>query len=102
RRHTRFSRDWSSDVCSSDLRELGRDLTLVGVGLAIVSTTSVEADVEWGRFFAIGTALTLALVVPYAIDRWVFRRTAYTFPWRTRSEERRVRKEGRPRRALQP
>src|SRR5690606_39778968 len=22
RRHTRFSRDWSSDVCSSDLREL--------------------------------------------------------------------------------
>src|SRR5690606_40774363 len=24
RRHTRFSRDWSSDVCSSDLREGGR------------------------------------------------------------------------------
>src|SRR5690606_39994302 len=23
RRHTRFSRDWSSDVCSSDLAELG-------------------------------------------------------------------------------
>src|SRR5690606_39731446 len=23
RRHTRFSRDWSSDVCSSDLREVG-------------------------------------------------------------------------------
>src|SRR5690606_39727049 len=27
RRHTRFSRDWSSDVCSSDL-----DLDLIGVG----------------------------------------------------------------------
>src|SRR5690606_1148905 len=28
RRHTRFSRDWSSDVCSSDLAtELGRDLS---------------------------------------------------------------------------
>src|SRR5690606_39384670 len=24
RRHTRFSRDWSSDVCSSDLRRAGR------------------------------------------------------------------------------
>src|SRR5690606_40449181 len=24
RRHTRFSRDWSSDVCSSDLRKLRR------------------------------------------------------------------------------
>src|SRR5207302_6949694 len=26
RRHTRFSRDWSSDVCSSDLRRLVRFL----------------------------------------------------------------------------
>src|SRR5690606_39347170 len=25
RRHTRFSRDWSSDVCSSDLEALGVD-----------------------------------------------------------------------------
>src|SRR5690606_39465263 len=32
RRHTRFSRDWSSDVCSSDLvgiKVLGETLTLV-------------------------------------------------------------------------
>lgn len=64
-------------------REPGRDLTLIGIGLAIVSTTSVEADVEWRRFFAIGTALTLALLVPYLVDRTVFRREAYTFPWRT-------------------
>src|SRR5690606_40336790 len=30
RRHTRFSRDWSSDVCSSDLTSwnLGLDLTM--------------------------------------------------------------------------
>src|SRR5690606_40311179 len=28
RRHTRFSRDWSSDVCSSDLAELNKDLTI--------------------------------------------------------------------------
>src|SRR5690606_40659975 len=25
RRHTRFSRDWSSDVCSSDLYRIGRE-----------------------------------------------------------------------------
>src|SRR5690606_39684070 len=32
RRHTRFSRDWSSDVCSSDLavRRSYRDLFLLG------------------------------------------------------------------------
>src|SRR5690606_9676863 len=27
RRHTRFSRDWSSDVCSSDLEERGDSVT---------------------------------------------------------------------------
>src|SRR5690606_41001419 len=27
RRHTRFSRDWSSDVCSSDLVQIKSDLT---------------------------------------------------------------------------
>src|SRR5690606_39696477 len=28
RRHTRFSRDWSSDVCSSDLEELAFPITV--------------------------------------------------------------------------
>src|SRR5690606_39675393 len=30
RRHTRFSRDWSSDVCSSDLERLGVHPGLLG------------------------------------------------------------------------
>jgi hypothetical protein len=38
-------------------RELGVDLMLIGVGIAIVSATSVEADVEWGSFFLIGLVL---------------------------------------------
>src|SRR5690606_41081786 len=28
-RHTRFSRDWSSDVCSSDLKDIDRDFQAV-------------------------------------------------------------------------
>src|SRR5690606_40653331 len=31
RRHTRFSRDWSSDVCSSDLLANGKALELGGI-----------------------------------------------------------------------
>src|SRR5690606_40904196 len=31
RRHTRFSRDWSSDVCSSDLPDFGEGVTAVVV-----------------------------------------------------------------------
>src|SRR5690606_40325042 len=35
RRHTRFSRDWSSDVCSSDLMDI-LDLYPVGIGGTVV------------------------------------------------------------------
>lgn len=64
-------------------RALAKDMLLVGVGIAIVSTTSMEADVSWPRFVAIGTALALAVAVPLAIDRLVYRRRAIRFPWRT-------------------
>ena len=68
---------WWSD------RELGKDLTLVGIGVAIVSTTSVAADVHWDRFFTIGTVLALAVATPLLVDRLVYRRRAIRFPWRT-------------------
>src|SRR5690606_40632190 len=45
RRHTRFSRDWSSDVCSSDLHygELDRqDIALLARG--IVARSSMDSD----------------------------------------------------------
>jgi membrane protease YdiL (CAAX protease family) len=64
-------------------RELAKDLLLIGVGIAIVSLTSVEADLEWDRFFTVGLVLTLAVGVPFAVDRFVYRRRAIRFPWRT-------------------
>ncbi|WP_250443665.1 CPBP family intramembrane metalloprotease [Actinotalea sp. C106] len=64
-------------------RPLAKDLLLIALGISIVSTTSMEADLEWGRFFAIGTALTLAVLVPFLVDRFVYRRRAIRFPWRT-------------------
>ena len=64
-------------------RELGKDLLLVGLGLAIISTTSVEADLDWDRYLTIGTVLLLAVAVPFAVDRWVYRRRVIRFPWRT-------------------
>src|SRR5699024_11458036 len=40
RRHTRSKRDWSSDVCSSDL---GADLAQQGTELVIVSSGAIAA-----------------------------------------------------------
>jgi len=62
-------------------RELAKDLLLIGVGITFVSLTSVEADVSWDRFFTIGTVLVLAVVAPFVIDRFVYRRRAIRFPW---------------------
>ncbi len=64
-------------------RGLGRDLLLIGLGIGLISTTSMEADVSWPRFLAIGSALTLAVTVPFLVDRLVYRRSAIHFPWRT-------------------
>src|SRR5690348_18274793 len=45
RRHTRWTGDWSSDVCSSDLVSPPKTLTLLPFGLQIVGLRD-HADVE--------------------------------------------------------
>lgn len=71
-------------------RELGKDLTLVGIGIAIVATTSVEADVTWPSFIRIGTVLGLAVLVPFLLDRFLYRRRVVRFPWRSREKKTRL------------
>jgi membrane protease YdiL (CAAX protease family) len=71
-------------------REFGKDLVLVGVGIAIVSTTSVEADVSWPSFIRIGVVLGLAVLVPFLLDRFLYRRRVVRFPWRSREKKTRL------------
>lgn len=71
-------------------RELGKDLVLVGIGIGIVATTNVEADVTWPSFIRIGTVLALAVLVPFVLDRLVFRRRVIRFPWRSRERKTRL------------
>ena len=71
-------------------RELGRDLSLIGIGIAIVSVTSVEADVSWPSFVRIGLVLGLAVAVPFVLDRFVLQRRVITFPWRSREPKSRL------------
>src|SRR5699024_11879887 len=67
RRHTRSKRDWSSDVCSSDLgptaaaaappSRAGRDLTRaipVGVGLGALVIASIAFSPRWWYLVAAG------------------------------------------------
>src|SRR5690606_40881758 len=76
RRHTRFSRDWSSDVCSSDLFELAHCMPDSG------PTARTKSRIDYASCFSSGCVLSdLHLSAPGCA-------------WR-RSEERRVGKECR-------
>src|SRR3712207_7306027 len=82
RRHTRYWRDWSSDVCSSDLAVLG---AVILPGAAFVEVALAAAE----RVGA-GGVEELTLVAPLVIEEERALQVA-------RSEERRVGKECRSR-----
>src|SRR5690606_40781126 len=71
RRHTRFSRDWSSDVCSSDLAEAvkGADVVMILLpdeNIAEVYRNQVEPNIKAGAAlaFAHGFNVHYGQVVP--------------------------------------
>src|SRR5690606_5393851 len=69
RRHTRFSRDWSSDVCSSDL---GRLLGFLLVGTIFVlifarAARTVASALDADPLAGMGLGLLWLLFVPVAI-----------------------------------
>ena len=59
-----------------------RDLSLIGVGLVIVNAIDLRAELHDLAMLRFTLALGGAVVVPYAISRWVYRDDAIRFPWR--------------------
>src|SRR5690606_39511988 len=60
RRHTRFSRDWSSDVCSSDLNPLNKY-----VSYHLLDQQRSYADL--GKFSENGTKMNLQTMAPHEL-----------------------------------
>jgi len=64
-------------------RDLGKSLALIGFGIGIIGLISLEADISWGNIVLMGSVLIVAVVIPYVVDRFVFRRHTIRFPVRT-------------------
>ena len=64
-------------------RSLASDLLLIGIGMGIISTISVAADIGYGNMLLMGIVLTLAVLVPFLIDRYGYKRRTIVFPIRT-------------------
>lgn len=59
-----------------------RDLALVVLGLLIMSLVPVNTEVSDEHMLAMGSAMIAAVVLPYAVSRWVYRDHAVRFPLR--------------------
>ena len=64
-------------------RPLGRSLFLIALGQGIISTISLEADLSNAGMARFTVALSLAVLVPFAVSRWVFGDRVIRFPLRT-------------------
>ncbi|MEV4687741.1 CPBP family intramembrane glutamic endopeptidase [Microbacterium sp. LWH3-1.2] len=61
---------------------LVRDLSLIAVGLLIVSAIPLKAELDNLAIARFALALGGAVAVPYVISRWLYRDRAIRFPWR--------------------
>lgn len=59
-----------------------RDLSLIAIGLGIVSLIPLHAELDNLAFLRFTLALGGAVVAPYVISRFVYRDRATGFPWR--------------------
>src|SRR5207302_5359681 len=92
RRHTRFSRDWSSDVCSSDLayfQLLARSMHWRGIALTTFDGRRWYTEGHDPVALSEGSDGWIAVPPALSTDR----RYAIPFEYTVRSEERRVGKE---------
>ncbi|WP_104126427.1 CPBP family intramembrane glutamic endopeptidase [Cryobacterium sp. Y57] len=64
-------------------RALFRDLLLLAIGLGIISSISVAANISYPNIALMGTVLSLSVLVPYLLSRYYFGDHAIRFPIRT-------------------
>ncbi len=64
-------------------KALFRDLLLIAFSLAVMSLVPITTDISVEHMGIMGTAMTLAVGVPYAVSRFVYRDHAITFPVQT-------------------
>ncbi|HET6240706.1 MAG TPA: CPBP family glutamic-type intramembrane protease [Arthrobacter sp.] len=63
--------------------ELLRDLALIAAGLVAMSLVPITTDISTAHMLHMGSAMILAVGIPYSVSRFVFRDHAVMFPVRT-------------------
>lgn len=61
--------------------QLVRDLSLVAIGVFIVSLVPVTTDISYGHMVQMGLAMIGAVAIPYAVSRYVYKDHLIRFPF---------------------
>ncbi|MBT2594834.1 type II CAAX prenyl endopeptidase Rce1 family protein [Arthrobacter sp. ISL-72] len=61
-------------------RALLRDLALIASGLVAISLVPITTDISTEHMLVMGTAMILAVAIPYSVSRFVFKDHAVRFP----------------------
>ena len=61
-------------------RALFRDLLLIAAGILVISAVPITTDVSTSHMLVMGSAMVLAVGIPYAVSRWVTKERAIVFP----------------------
>jgi hypothetical protein len=56
-------------LCSKQFR---RDMVLLYVAMTLLAVTSITTDLSYGHMLAMATTLSLAIVIPYVVSRFVY------------------------------
>ena len=64
-------------------RRLLLDLALIGVGLTAMSAVPITTDISTGHMLVMGTAMIVAVGIPYLVSRFATKDHAIGFPLRT-------------------
>lgn len=72
----------SAEASDSRAPSLVRDLSLIAIGMLIVSVIPLKAELDNWAMLRFTIALGGAVLVPYLISRYVYRDYAIRFPWR--------------------
>jgi hypothetical protein len=67
-------------LAAAMVRPLAKDLVLIAFGLVTISLVPINTDISWDHMTLMGTALGLAVAVPYLVSRFGYRDHAVRFP----------------------
>lgn len=65
-------------LCS---KQFAKDIVLLYVSIAILGLTPITTDISYSHIFIMGTALALAVGIPYGISRYAYKDYLVRFPF---------------------